>query len=1630
MTKETNFRKYRWMVFGTLLFLGMIMALSTIRASAGSIEPVPATLTTDTYDMNGDGVMDEVYEISNAAQLYWFAGLVNGTLDETEQNSSANAVLTKNITVNRYVLDNIKNVIEDTSDFVSWTPIGTEATPYQGKFDGLGHTVWGLYYNQKDSDYAGFFGCLGVPQSDTAITSDASISNVHVRHSYFSARQYVGGLCGYNHYGSISKSSFDGKVMGNDDVGGLCGLHTGKLTLSYNRGDVVNSGDHTGGLCGSMERGGRYAITNCYNTGNVLGTSSVGGICGYADDNTGGWYCYSSGTYTGTSSYSVKGLCGAGNGVMNSFYIGEGGHTEDDFANGYVAYQLTLWSGLGVWGQTIGEEATPVLFGETVYMGKDGSDNNVYHNHLEKDLDQDGFCSYCSKQVLEPDQINGVYQISNKEELDWLSWYVNLGNTSVHAVLTADITYNTALLTEDGTGLNEEDGKVFHTWTPIGNGKYKYQGTFDGQNHTIYGLYLDDTISYKGLFGCAGGNAKIKNVNLSNSYFKGNNDVGMICGSSSGTIENCHSSGLVKGTMNVGGICGTNNGGTISKCSNAANISAIDAGRFTGYYVGGIAGTNTGRISHCWNTGSVTAEARYAGGISGYEDNGIITYCYNTGHISAKSEYVGGISGYYCVTISHSFNVGQVDGGWSYVGAIYAYNSNSSSNAQVTNCYYLENTRTKEDPALISKSLSQFSNGDVTYCLNKEDASDTPVWFQNIDNGYEPDAYPSFTGGTVYYDEITGTYSNQVPGTHTFLYSSDGAVITETCTDDCGHTATATLKLDPDKNIIYTGNPIEPATVAYSSNWQGGKLTVSYENNTSISENEAIAKITKDNATATLSFSIQDHVLIYATRKSVITEKCDYCGHKATAALTMDSSDLSYTGNPIEPVKVIYSDGWLGGELPITYENNTKVTEQGAKAKITKENVTATCSFMITKANRTKPVISAIPETVKGKGDGKISGLTTDMEWSLNGTIYKEVTDSDMVFAPGTYFIRYQENENQNRSEPTEVTVADGTTFLSVNMLAIPSAFTLESDKTALIWNDTVVLTLTGPIHDCSCTLKINGEEISPDNSEKEEASRQYTISKVQENLIITLEISDTKAPNVYYLSGSKETTLGFNKYTLADSELILFYKNQQDFLFRIEDTVSNVKSAEFLMSEQNFAEEEDVTGQWTQLLPEENGLYRISCAVGTNGYAYFRVTDGEDNQTICNIPKIVVYEDAVSNTEQISYQLTSGTDLSFAVDLKGNTVKALYLGDILMDPANYTVSENGTITLKKSYLETLAAKTEPYMLRVEYNPQGELYQELAKEVIEGLGIEYTNEAPKPTTLHLTIINPSYSIMAEAGANGSISPSGTTTVEKGTEKTFTFTPNKGYVVDTVTVDGKNVGSVSEYSFSNITGNHTISVTFKAENQTQNTASQISSSQIKKNSVKLDTEATVVWKNNKITVTWGKVSGASGYEIYAVPYGKKMTGKSLVKTVKGQSKTASLTKIGGQKPVSSKVYTIKVKAYKLVDNKKVSIGSSSLYYVVRNSNSKYTNAAKVTVKKKTVTLKKGKTSQIQASITKQSKSKKLLGKPYGASLRYYSTDTSIATVTSKGKIKAKKKGKCYIYVTALNGVHTRVKVTVK
>ena len=78
-----------------------------------------------------------------------------------------------------------------------------------------------------------------------------------------------------------------------------------------------------------------------------------------------------------------------------------------------------------------------------------------------------------------------------------------------------------------------------------------------------------------------------------------------------------------------------------------------------------------------------------------------------------------------------------------------------------------------------------------------------------------------------------------------------------------------------------------------------------------------------------------------------------------------------------------------------------------------------------------------------------------------------------------------------------------------------------------------------------------------------------------------------------------------------------------------------------------------------------------------------------------------------------------------------------------------------------------------------------------------------------------------HTITATAGANGSISPSGAVTVAHGGNQTFTITPNGGYSVANVLVDGASAGPVTAYAFTNVTANHTITATFTGANSAPN-----------------------------------------------------------------------------------------------------------------------------------------------------------------------------------------------------------------
>lgn len=179
----------------------------------------------------------------------------------------------------------------------------------------------------------------------------------------------------------------------------------------------------------------------------------------------------------------------------------------------------------------------------------------------------------------------------------------------------------------------------------------------------------------------------------------------------------------------------------------------------------------------------------------------------------------------------------------------------------------------------------------------------------------------------------------------------------------------------------------------------------------------------------------------------------------------------------------------------------------------------------------------------------------------------------------------------------------------------------------------------------------------------------------------------------------------------------------------------------------------------------------------------------------------------------------------------------------------------------------------------------------------------------------------------------------------------------------------------------------------------------------------------------LILTWGKVKGAEGYDVFFTKCCKncKKAKYKRVKTIKNFKKL----RVVMRKLKTRTAYKFYVKAWVKKNGKKKYIAKSpSAHAYTANGNRKHTNVKKIRIRKKKVMLRSGKTYKIKAKIIKYNKKKKLIDKKHAPALRYMSSDSSIATVSKSGKIKAKSTGSCKVYVFAANGVNNFVKVIVK
>lgn len=312
----------------------------------------------------------------------------------------------------------------------------------------------------------------------------------------------------------------------------------------------------------------------------------------------------------------------------------------------------------------------------------------------------------------------GVFEIATADDLYAFAEQYNAGklDREIRVVLTNDIVVNDTAGWEswatDGT-----DTTSLRKWYPI---RY-FQGTFDGQGHSIRGLYCHLTEADKDTYYYASlvmqNEGTVCNLSVEESVFLGDHvSVGPIVGRNDGTVENCHSHVYARASSTIGGIVSLNDEtGMISGCTASGTVATVTIGNSMS--VGGICGHNLGSITDCRNIANMQGErGSKAGGICGH-NFGTIDNCHNRGDLAFDCSDVGGIvssnsSNLTYGILRNSSNTGSITTTGEYTQ--YAAGVTALNYGIVENCYNTGDINAAKSAA----GLCGGNYGTISYCWN------------------------------------------------------------------------------------------------------------------------------------------------------------------------------------------------------------------------------------------------------------------------------------------------------------------------------------------------------------------------------------------------------------------------------------------------------------------------------------------------------------------------------------------------------------------------------------------------------------------------------------------------------------------------------------------------------------------------------------------------------------------------------------------------------------------------------------------------------------------------------------------------------------------------------------------------
>lgn len=493
----------------------------------------------------------------------------------------------------------------------TWEPIEPSHgyLGFAGELEGNYHHITGLNV-KKYSKNAGLFSAV----------YGGKIKNLYVD-GEVRGKDNVGIITGLSEGGSISGCFVTGRVLADgSNGGGICGVNNGEIINSVSAAYMVEASAYAGGIAGANHAD----ITSCLSAAYTVSADMYAG--GVAGVNVGGRVNFNvaAGLYADDIITTRSGRI-----TTNKQYgTSKGNYCYDKLmSDGNVNFDYESPDGLEATWQ---ELTDPNFYSEV--MGWDT--DSVWGGGLSAD-----FRLALPRGFDKIDMIKGITiyapaKIYTEEELMAVHKEPNY-----HYILMCDIR-----LGEDAV------------WQMIGDGKSEemcFNGSFDGNGHTISGLHTEPTdAEYYGMFGVISAGT-VRNLKLCDVSIEGHSVAGGIAGANYGYIENCSVDGKIyilrKNTvLSVGGVCG-NNYGFIENARSGVTVRA-DGEVLT---AGGIAANNEGLIYNADFSGKIKAEQRtensnaVVGGICGINTDGEIYNACSRGEISSRAatSYVGGICG-------------------------------------------------------------------------------------------------------------------------------------------------------------------------------------------------------------------------------------------------------------------------------------------------------------------------------------------------------------------------------------------------------------------------------------------------------------------------------------------------------------------------------------------------------------------------------------------------------------------------------------------------------------------------------------------------------------------------------------------------------------------------------------------------------------------------------------------------------------------------------------------------------------------------------------------------------------------------------------------------------------------------